>query len=88
MSAFDPKRTWAPRGVTQGTVYSRLSDILLAAGVALMAVSNLVGGLVRGAAPPNANVCDYESKVKLGRRLADAFPLRFRDERLSFGREH
>ena len=36
--ANDPKRTWAPRGVTQGTVYSRLSDILLAPGVALMAM--------------------------------------------------
>ena len=29
------------------------------------------------AAPPNATVYDYESKVKLGRRLADAFRFGF-----------
>jgi len=40
------------------------------------------------AAPPNATVYYYESEVKLGRRLADAFRSGFRDERLSFGREH
>jgi hypothetical protein len=33
-------------------------------------------------------VYDYENKVKLGRRLAEAFRSGFRDERLSFGREH
>ena len=61
MSAFDPKRTWGtpPRRVTQETVSSRLSDILLGPGVAftteerawsgefIKIVSGLVGRLAR-----------------------------------------